>query len=216
MKNEGFKTFTATMIALVTIVSAIAAWRAASASSEASQADFTGLAASINAEEAHILNSISVYEHFQAFLSYTRYNELGYRMADEINAAADPNDSKVAALEQGKSDSWGIAYGLQYLFFPSRYLRPDGSYDLQREMDELTADSERREDIKPDLHFSRADSQRLKSNLLISTLIFLGLALWMFTCAQIIERAIRYGFAVAGVLLLGASILGIGLIELFM
>src|SRR5574338_1118551 len=165
MKKEGFKTFTAIMIALVTIVSAVAAWRAAAAASEASQADFNGLAASINAEEAHILNSISAYEHFQAFLTYTRYNELGYRLADEIDAAADPNDSKITALEQGKSDSWGIAYGLQYLFFPSRYLRPDGSYDLQREMDELTADSERQEDVKPDLHFSRADSQRLKSNL---------------------------------------------------
>lgn len=215
MKKEGFKTFTATMIALVTIVSAVAAWRAAAAASEASQADFNGLAASINAEEAHILNSISAYEHYQAFLTYTRYNELGYQLADEIDAA-DPNDSNLAALEQGKSDSWGIAYGLQYLFFPSRYLRPDGSYDLQREMDELTADAERREDVKPDLHFTRSDSQRLKSNLLISTLIFLGLALWMFTCAQIIERAIKYAFAVAGVLLLGASVLGIGLIELFL
>ncbi len=215
MKTEGFKTFTATMIALVTIVSAVAAWRAAAAASESSQADFNGLAASINAEEAHMLNSISAYGHFQAFLTYTRYNELGYRLADEI-AAADPGDSRITALEQGKSDSWGIAYGLQYLFFPSRYLRPDGSYDLQREMDELTADSERQEDIKPDLHFNRADAYRLKSNLLISTLIFLGLALWMFTCAQIIERSAKYGFAVGGILLLGVSLVGIGLIELIL
>jgi hypothetical protein len=216
MKNEGFKTFTATMIALVTIVSATAAWRAAIASSEASQADFNGLAAAINAEEQHVLNSISVYEHYQAFLIYTRYNELGYRLADEIDAATNPDDSGLAPLEQLKSDSWGIAYGLQSLFFPSRYLRLDGTYDLQREMDEMTADSERQQDVKPALHFEKADALRLKSNLLISMLIFLGIALWMFTCAQIIERGIRYIFASAGVLLLGASVVGISLIELFL
>lgn len=216
MKNEGFKTFTAIMIALVTIVSAMVAWRAAAASSEASQSDFSGLAAAINSEEAHVLNTISAYEHYQAFLTYTRYNELGYKLSDEITAAPDPNDSALTPLEQLKSDSWGIAYGLQVIFFPSRYLRPDGTYDLQREMDELSADSERQRDVKPSLHFDRADAQRLKSNLLISLLIFLGLALWMFTCAQIIERGIKYGFAVAGVLLLAASALGFGLIELLM
>ena len=216
MKKEGFKTFTSIMIALVTIASALAAWRAAAASSEAGQADFSGLAAAVNAEEAHVLNSISVYEHYQAFLAYSRYNELGYRLADEIAAASDPNDSSLIALEQAKSDSWGIAYGLQVLFFPSRYLSTDGTYGLEREMDELMADSERKQDVKPELHFTRADSQRLKSNLLVSLLILLGVALWMFTCAQIIERGIRYAFAVGGVLLLSVSLLGIGLIELIL
>ncbi len=216
MKTEVFKTFTAIMIALVTIASALAAWRAAVASSEASTSDFNGLAAAINAEEAQVLNSITVYEHYQAFLSYTRYNELGNKIADELDKAANPDDNSQTSLERVKSDSWGIAYGLQSLFFPSRYLRPDGSYDLQREWDETMADSERQRDVKSALHFDKSDQMRLKSNLLISTLILLGLALWMFTCAQIIERGVKYGFAVAGTLLLATSLAGIGLIELLL
>jgi len=216
MKPEGFKTFTAIMIALVTIVSAVAAWRAAVASSAANTADFNGLAAAVNAEEAHVLNSISAYEHYRAFLAYTRYNELGYKLADEIDAAADAAADGLQPLDQLKKDSWGIAYGLQVLFFPSRYLLTDGSYDLQRELDELMADSERQKDIKPSLHFDLADAMRLKANLLVAVLILLGLALWMFTCAQIIERSAKYGFAVGGVLFLSAAVLGIGLIELIL
>jgi hypothetical protein len=213
MKNEGFKTFTAIMIAVVTICSAIAAWRAAVASSEASQADFNGLAAAIHAEESQVLNTITVSEHYQAFLGYTRYNELGDKLADEISAAG---NKELDALEQAKSDSWGIAFGLQSLFFPSRYLKPDGTYDAQREMDEKNADAEREHDIKPNLHFTEADKMRLKANLLIAALILLAGAFWMFTCAQIIERGIKYVFATAGLLLLGASVLGMGVIELVM
>jgi hypothetical protein len=216
MKNQGFKNFTAIMIALVTISSAMVAWRAAVASTEANQADFAGLAAAINAEEASILNHITVYEHYQAFLVYTRYNELGNRLADDLNASADIDPGKLEALEQTRSDSWGIAYGLQSLFFPSRYLRPDGTYDFEREMDEEDSESERQRDVKPALHFTRADALRLKSNLLIGTLVLLGLSLWNFTCAQILERSIKYGFAIGGLLLLGASLLSAGLIELLM
>jgi len=214
MKTENFKTFTAIMIALVTIASALVAWRAAVASGEASQADFSGLAAAINAEEEQVLNEIAVTEHYQAFLIYTRYNELGNKLQEAIDAAG--SGEAVDPLQRLKSDSWGIAYGLQSVFFPSRYLRPDGSYDSQREMQEKIADSERKRDVKPELHFTRADRLRLKANLLVVTLVFLGVSLWLFTCAQIIQRGIKYGFALGGMFLLLASVLAMSLIEIFL
>lgn len=214
MKTENFKTFTAVMIALVTIASALVAWRAAVASGDASQADFSGLAAAVNAEEEQVLNEIAVSEHYQAFLMYTRYNELGYKLQEAIDAAGSGED--VDSLGQLKSDSWGIAYGLQSLFFPSRYLRPDGTYDSQREIQEKTADSERRRDVKPDLHFARADGLRVKANWLVLMLIFLGLSLWLFTCAQIIRHSIRYGFALGGMFFFAGSILAATLIELLL
>ena len=214
MKTEGFKTFTAIMIALVTIASALVAWRAAVASSEASQADFSGLAAAINAEQEQVLNDITVSVHYQAFLAYTRYNELGYKLQDAIDAAG--GGDTVASLKQLKSDVWGIAYGLQSIFFPSRYLRPDGTYDSQREIQEKTAESERKQDTKPDLHFSRADDLRLKADLLVVTLILLGISFWMFTCAQILRRTMKYAFAVGGMFFLAASVMGASLIEIFM
>ncbi len=91
-----------------------------------------------------MLSTIKVAEHYQAFLSYTRYNELGNKLYDALQG----NPSNKAELEQQKSDSWGIAFGLQSLFFPSRYLRPDGTYDSQRELDELLADEQRARDTR--------------------------------------------------------------------
>lgn len=128
MKTEKFRTFTASMIAVVTVISALVAWRAALASQDSGDADFRGLVATVNNEEAWVLSEIKVAEHYQAFLSYTRYNELGNKIYDALQA----KPAHASALERQKSDSWGIAFGLQSLFFPSRYLLPDGTYDSQR------------------------------------------------------------------------------------
>lgn len=202
MKTEKFKTFTASMIAVVTVISALTAWRAAVALQEAGDADFRGLVSTVNNEEARVLNTIRVSEHYQSFLAYTRHNELGYRLYDDLQAT--PENAET--LERQKSDAWGMAYGLQSLFFPSRYLRPDGTYDRQRELDELLADDQRRHDTRADLHFSAADTLRSKSNWLVAMLIVLGVSFWFFTLAQITENNWKFLFATAGGLfMLGAS-----------
>src|SRR5512140_3350629 len=121
MSNAQFKNFTAIMIAVVTIVSAIAAWRAAVASSEAGQSDFAGLAAAINAEESQVLNTIAVNEHYQAFLAYTRYNSLADNLADAIQKTPNADDPAAEALDRAESESSGLAFGIQSMFFPSRY-----------------------------------------------------------------------------------------------
>lgn len=203
MKTEIFKTFTASMIAIVTVLSALTAWRASVASSDAGDADFRGLVATVNAEEAGALSTIKVMEHYQAFLSYTRYNELGYKLYDALQAKPANSD----ALEQQKSDAWGIAYGLQSIFFPSRYLRPDGTYDSEREMEELLAEEQRARDTRPDIHYAKADSLRVKANLLAQMLILFGFSFWFFTLAQIVDHKVKYLFAfVGGLFLMGGSL----------
>lgn len=210
MKTDNFKTFTASMIAVVTVISALTAWRASIASQEASEADFRGLVATVNAEEAQVLTAIKVAEHYQAFLDYTRYNEVGNKIYDALQGG--PADA--AALERQKSDSWGIAYGLQALFFPSRYLLPEGTYDSQRERDELLADAQRAADTRSDLHFEEGDKLRRKANLLVGMLIALGISFWFFTLAQIIEHKARLLFALGGCLLLAISSLAVLAIEI--
>jgi len=205
MKTDKFKTFTASMIAVVTVFSALVAWRAASAASDASDADFLGLVATVNTQEAEVLNAINVSEHFQAFLAYTRYYELGNNLYDAIKA----NPSNVDELRRQKSASWGIAFGLQSVFFPSRYLRPDGKYDAQRETDELMADARRARDMRASLHFEEGSLLRTKANRLVQVLILLGLSFWFFTLAQILEHKIRILFALIGGFLLGAGILAV-------
>ncbi len=212
MQTDKFKTFTASMIAIVTVVSALTAWRASVASQDASEADFRGLVATVNAEEAQVLTAIKMAEHYQAFLSYTRYNELGYRLYEALQAGS----TDAAALERQKSDSWGIAFGLQALFFPSRYLRPDGTYDRERETDELLADEQRARDTRPEAHFQEGDALRRKANLLVQMLILLGVSFWFFTLAQIAEHKIKILFALTSGLLLAAGSLAVLTIEIVM
>jgi hypothetical protein len=212
MNTEKFRTFTASMIAVVTVLSALTAWRAAVAAQNASDADFLGLVATVNAEEASVLSTIKVAEHYQAFLSYTRYNELGNKLYDALQA----NPSNKDALEQQKSDSWGIAYGVQSMFFPSRYLLPDGTYDSQRETDELLADEQRARDTRADVHYAESSQLRRKSNLLVQMLIPLGISFWFFTLAQIVEHKVRYLFAFLGSFLLVLSAFAALIIDLVM
>jgi len=212
MKSEKFKTFTASMIAVVTVLSALTAWRAAVASQDASQADFTGLVATVNTEEAQVLNAIKVSEHYQAFIIYTRYNEIGNKLYDALQA----NPADADELERQKSDSWGIAFGVQSVFFPSRYLRPDGTYDSQREFDEAWADAQRSRDTRAELHFTEADTLRRKANLLVQMLILLGVSFWFFTLAQVIEHAVKVLFAFGGGFLMVVSSLAVLIIDLSM
>ncbi len=212
MKPEGFKTFTAIMIAIVSVTGAWVTWRAGLALNDASRDDFSGLAAAINEQESQVMASIKVSEHHQAFLEYTRFNELGNEISNEIKT----DNLQDANLDRQKSDAWGIALGLQSLFFPPRYLLPDGSYDIQRETDEETAEAERARDTKPEPHFARADDLRLKANLQVIVLIFLGLAFWFFTLAQINERGIKYFFAVSGMLIWIVSALASVVLEISM
>ena len=212
MKTENFRTFTASMIAIVTVISALVAWRAAVASQSSGDADFRGLVATVNAEESWVLSTIKVAEHYQAFLSYTRYNELGNKVYDALQAK--PADA--SELERQKSDSWGIAFGLQSLFFPSRYLLPDGTYDSQRELDELLADEQRARDTRAEVHFEEGNNLRRKSNLLVQMLILLGISFWFFTLAQITEHKIKILFAFAGGFLLAVGSFAVLIIELVM
>lgn len=210
MQTGSFKTFTAVMIAIVTVASALVTWRASVATQQAGDADFSGLVATVNAGEARTLNTITVMEHYEAFLSYTRYNEIGNHLNEALKSETDNADE----LEQQKSDSWGIAYGLQSTFFDSGYLLPDGTYDIQRELDEAWAEAQGKRDTRSDLHEAEADALRFKANLLVGILIIFGLSFWFFTLAQIMEHKLKYLLALAGGFFLAVGALAALVIEI--
>lgn len=185
------------MIAVVTVIGAAVACRASTTTNAAGNADFSGLVATIHAEEATILNYITVYEHYQAYTLYTRYNELGNIVGDE------PPSSELGRLQR---EVWGLALGLQYTFFPPRYLNPDGTYDIQRELDEEWADRAQQDDLLSEPHFAIADNLRLQASLLAGVLIVFAVAFWFFTLAQAIRNRLRYFFGVGG---LGVTIVGL-------
>jgi hypothetical protein len=202
MKGNRYEVFTSIMIAVVSILSAVTAWRATVAESAASDADFNGISAAIRAQEAGIVNAVRAYEHKRAYTHYFRYNELGNLMWE----TADP------ALEREQSELWGVALGLQYSFFPVRYVNRDGGYDLERELDELWADSLLQDDINPQPHFEMADNFRDQSFAIASTLALFAISFFLFTVGQAIRNKLRYLFALAG---LGMMFVGIAALLFF-
>lgn len=213
MKSERFKALASVMVAVVTVLGAAVACLASTAANAAGNADFAGLTAAIHAEETTIANAINTYEHYQAYTAYQRYNELGNILADEA-ANADPGPAE--AVNRLKREAWGLALGLQYTFFPPRYLNPDGTYDTQRELDEEWAEASQQKDLTPGPHFEEADGLRLKSNLWTGVLIPLAIAFWFFTLAQAINRRLKYLFAVGGLAFTFASVGLVLLVEMLL
>ena len=212
-KRDRFKLFAALSIALVTVMGAVIAWRAAIAADTANNADANGLVASLNADETSALNSVTTYEHYRAYTTYLRYNELGNRIADDLPSAA---EDEAPALQRQKNDAWDIAAELQGSFFEPRYLDPDGNYDTQREMDELWADAEQQKDLYPDLHFANADRLRVKATTIVGLLTPVTVALLLFTLSESMKHRLRYVLAGGGSLILVGSIIGLVIIELTM
>jgi len=210
-QSDRFSTVVAVLLALVTVMGAIVAWRAAIAADNSGDADFAGIAATLNAEEARALNQITAYEHLRAYAEYVRYNEIGNQLNSEWLAA---DDADAPALERQMRENWDLATELQESFFENRYVREDGTYDLARQLDELWADDLLDKDAVPDPHFSLSDALRQRSITLVALLIPLGLALLFFTLAGTIKNRLRYLLAVAGVLILIGSAVALAAIEM--
>lgn len=205
MNAERFKAIAAVMMAFVTVMAAVAACRASIVGNRASNADFDGLVAAIKSEEATLTDYVTTYEHYRAYTAYDRYNELGRILGDEPTA-------ETSGAQQ--REAWGMAQGLQFSFFPSRYLKPDGAYDVQRELDETFADKSQQDDLLPQPHFDEADAARLKVSLLSAVLIVFSVAFWFFTVAQSLGSRLKYLFALGGFVLTAAGLLTFVIVEL--
>jgi hypothetical protein len=202
MKQDNFKSWVAVLIALVTVLGATTACLASVAVSNAGDADFSGLDASIRAQKAEIINHINAYQHYRAFTSYVRYNELG-------NLIYDPDAQAGAGDAAFQQEVWGVASGISAIFFSPRYIDPDGHYDLQRELQEEFAQDAQDSDLNPLPYFEESDILRRQSSFLAADMIVLAVSFWFFTVAQATEKRIRYFWAVLGLLFALAGIAGI-------
>jgi hypothetical protein len=204
MEIDRFKSFVAVMIAIVTVLGALAAGLAAKASSDAGDGDFAGMGAAINAQKADLINEINAYEHYRAYTAYVRYLELGYLLFDP-NADPKTQDS----LFNQQQEVWGVAGGIKSTFFQARYINPDGSYDIERELQEARAEDEQDSDLNYEPHFNEADGDRAKSSFLTGDMIVFAFSFWFFTLAQVFENRFKYVMAIFGILLGLTGILGI-------
>lgn len=193
MKTDRFDIFSSIMIAVVTILSALTAWRANATSIAVGDAEFEGLSASIRAQEARVNNAILAYEHYRAFTTYYRYNALGDLLAE----------SPESGTERERTELWGAAHGLQYSFFDSLYLSPDGStYDVQRQIDELWAEANLTGDLNHQQYFDEADAFRTKGDYLTLTLVVFAVSFFFFAAGQAIRNVLKYFLAFGGMVTL--------------
>ena len=196
MKQESFKSLIAVLTAIVTVLGATAACLASVAVSTAGDNDFAGLDASIRSQKAEIINYVIAYEHYRAFTSYVRYNELGNLMFDP---EADPDtDARNGAIQR---EVWGVASGISSIFFNPRYINSDGQYDLERELQEEYARDAQSEDLNAAPYFEESDRQRNISSSLTADMIVFAFSFWFFTFAQATEKKIKYLWAGLGIII---------------
>jgi ABC-type glycerol-3-phosphate transport system substrate-binding protein len=194
MKEDRFKSLIAILIAVITVLGASAACFSSVAVSNANDADFAGLDASLRAEKADIINHVTAMEHYRAYTEYVRYNKLGFLLFEEGG---------------NSSEAWGLADGLSFSFFNTRYLNPDGTYDLERELQEAFAQDAQLEDLNALPYFTESDALRNRSSFLSANMIVFAVSFWFLTLAQAAEKKIKYVWLALGVLLGIAGIIGL-------
>ncbi len=194
---DAFQIVIAVMIALVSLTSAVVAWQASLA--EPDDADRAGLEATLNAETTHFVNTAVLYRRYRAYTDYTLNDE--YQRQLEAGQAGDAVE---ANLQENRDEAADLAAASR-LFFPSRYLNRDGSYNTRRDLGEAWAQASQQNDLEPRPHFDEADNERLKVVLSITVLIGLAISLLFYTLAEALHPAqtlLRYGSAGGGTLFL--------------
>ncbi len=200
-KPDHWGTLVAVLIALVTVIGALVAWRASVAADSAGDADFGGLRAALNAEEARALNAVNGYEAYGAFTTYKRHNDLGNLLEEDLASADDPE-----ALESELAEARDLAIANQSLF-PNKFLNRDGTYALQRQLGELWADAKREKDVNPTPQFVEADKLRAKTNWVLIALTVLALALVFYTLVEAVgDRLKPLMFGLGSVVALAGSL----------
>lgn len=203
MQEDKFKSFVAILVAIVTILGASAACLASVAISSAGDMDFSGVDALIRAQKADIINTIKAYEHYRAFTTYKRYDELGYLLYDP-NA----DESTAQRYNAMQDEAWGVAAGLTN-FFIARYINANGQYDLERELQEEWAHDAQTQDLNAAPYFIKSDALRNQSSFLTANMILFAISFWFLTVAQVTNKKIKYAWAGLGILFALAGIAGI-------
>jgi hypothetical protein len=212
-RADRFKDWMGVMVAIVALVTALAAWRGASAARSAGLEDYSALLASLNAEKARTLGTATAIEHLTAFTQFAINDELLSQL--QRVAAAETTPERKQLLEAQLADVERLA-ATNRNFFPGRYANQDGTYELDREIAELVADAEEREDLSPQPHLELAADLDLKTFSFTQVIIILSLSLLCFTIAGALhyERGWqRWSAAALGAFLLGVGALAVVLVE---
>jgi hypothetical protein len=200
-----FSTMVALLIAVVSIVGAVVAWRASEASGASTDADLAALRATVNLTETRTVGALRAYSDYAGFVDY--YEMRQFIKAVQANEGALDDDFDTIADAQDAMTLAGFT-------FTQGYLRRDGTYDVQRQLDEAIADAARRRDINAAPHIQDGEDARSKSDKLLLALTVLVVSLVFFTLIEAADTRLRYALLAVGVSLALVGSVGALLIEL--
>lgn len=194
--DSRFSTLIAFLIAVVSVIGATVAWRASVAADGAGDADTAGIRATLNVTETDALNTINAYSNYGAYAEYQQYRWLQGALVEDLQ---DADDEELAA--------WGVellttidrAESMQGSF-ASRYVDPDGTYALERQLGEAQADAARERDLDPNPHFAEADALRARTSDLLIALMVLSGALIFYTLVETVGGRAKLALTALGTL----------------
>lgn len=181
-----FVVIVAVLITVVTGFGGVAAWRIALADDDAGDYNYSGLAASVHAEEQRSRITADVYRQYQMFVRYKRFAMLGRSAAGETDPTV------------GQSEDLRDLAANAFEFFPTRFLNLEGTFQVERQIDERLAEAGLEQDINPRRHFESSDLARLKGSRLSLVPVVLALALFFFILAEKGGVRVRFAFAAVG------------------
>jgi hypothetical protein len=206
-RRDGFKTVLALLMALVVVSGAIITWRSSLDAENATSEDTVGLTTAVQAQGAQVQSSVNAYQDYQAFTSYVHNQAVANLLSQQIHTLSTGPDAnnpdtqaQIASLQQSMAESNDVANASRK-YFQSRYINPDGTYNLNREIAAALADQAKSTDLAPDKHFDEAVKLRTRSSDLLLALLILGAALVCYTLASGPGQRFRVPIVVIGVLL---------------
>jgi hypothetical protein len=196
------------LTAVVTIFSALIAWQATIDADDAGNADFGGLGAAVNKQDARVLNATTTYQQNGAFTAYLRNVEVGNAINADLADTGATYNARERASMQAERDARLNQTVVDKDFFDTRYLGADGNYDTRRQLGELAAEAAQLKDVEAQPHFEEADELRQNAKLTVAMLIVMAFALLFYTLASELRHRTRYGLAALGTLCMAVGVAG--------
>lgn len=205
---DRWKDWMGILVAIVALVTALAGWRAADAARTAGFEDYFALTAALNVEQALALSTANAIEHLTAFTAFAVNDELQTQL---LNAPRDTLSEEEQAVLDADLEQAARLAATNRNFFPGRYANRDGTYALPRQVAELMADAERREDLRPQPHLDASSKLDAKTFAFVQSIIVLSVSLLFLTLAGALHydrKFLRWGAAAVGIILLlsGAAV----------
>ena len=204
LKYERLDILIAVLIALVSLTVSLAAWRTNVVGSNASDANRQGLIDAVKKSAAQNENWRVVYQE----AGFARDFVIASAAADAMEASGDKNLQSAAATQRQY-----LLPGMQMLSDPlgtqEKYLKNDGTFDLEKRFADLEADAPDLAALDPEASFHLSDQYSSEQRwltigtvLLVISLFWLGMAELTKERARLLNLVVGLGIYLVGVVFL--------------